>query len=266
VKSKGGFAKGDFFAVLGCAVFALANLGAVSSSGRRRAKEMVCLSNLQKWGVVFQTFANNNDGYLVETLNWCETLLPYYKNKKLLLCPEATKPQWVLTPGEGQWGGKFDAWVDWDNDDVISFVGSYGINQYCSQQTGGGRTEDEMWGFVPILAVRGANHVPLLLDCARTGQTPLPQDNPPEYDGQIYFSSPSDVDEIRSFCLNRHSAAVNGVFLDFSARKIGLKELWELWWHRNWVQDQEAVGRPDFCTVTATYNGWMCNMKDFAED
>jgi len=34
-------------------------------------------------------------------------------------------------------------------------------------------------------------------------------------------------------CINRHDAAINGVFLDFSIREIGLKELWKLRWHRS---------------------------------
>jgi prepilin-type processing-associated H-X9-DG protein len=34
-------------------------------------------------------------------------------------------------------------------------------------------------------------------------------------------------------CLNRHDGYVNGLFLDWSVRRIGLKELWTLKWHRD---------------------------------
>ncbi|MHC4171413.1 MAG: hypothetical protein ACYST5_00520 [Planctomycetota bacterium] len=34
--------------------------------------------------------------------------------------------------------------------------------------------------------------------------------------------------------MNRHSAFVNSNFVDFSARKVGLKELWTLKWHRQY--------------------------------
>jgi hypothetical protein len=37
---------------------------------------------------------------------------------------------------------------------------------------------------------------------------------------------------MKRFCINRHSGFVNGVFVDFSTRKVGLKELWTLKWHR----------------------------------
>jgi prepilin-type processing-associated H-X9-DG protein len=32
-------------------------------------------------------------------------------------------------------------------------------------------------------------------------------------------------------CINRHNGYVNGLFLDWSVRKIGLKELWTLKWN-----------------------------------
>jgi prepilin-type processing-associated H-X9-DG protein len=37
---------------------------------------------------------------------------------------------------------------------------------------------------------------------------------------------------MKRFCLARHEGAVNVTFLDFSLRKIGVKELWTLKWHR----------------------------------
>jgi hypothetical protein len=33
------------------------------------------------------------------------------------------------------------------------------------------------------------------------------------------------------FCINRHNGHVNTPFLDWSVRKVGLKELWVLKWH-----------------------------------
>ena len=32
------------------------------------------------------------------------------------------------------------------------------------------------------------------------------------------------------FCIDRHDAGINGLFLDWSVRKAGLKELWTLKW------------------------------------
>ena len=63
MKSKAGFTKRDVAVVLGCVVFVLMNIGAVGHSGRARAKEAVCLSNLLKMGAAASMFTNDNGGY-----------------------------------------------------------------------------------------------------------------------------------------------------------------------------------------------------------
>jgi len=269
------FGKKDIVVVLGCAVFVLANLGAVGSSGRRRAKEAVCLSNLHKWGVAWKMFLEDNKGRLtIEGLSWLGPLWPYHKDEKLLICPSAAKPQFALKDGDDQLGGKFNAWAYWWYWDYIDweevpppgkhYVGGYGLNQWFSQETGGRREDAQLWGYAPgsLLAAKGANQVPMLLDCRGGGSTPFPEDVPPEYEGQPYFSQPINYNEIRNFCFNRHHGAVNGVFLDFSARKIGLKELWLLRWHRTWYEDLEAAG--GLPVEFNDPNHWMYNFKDYS--
>ena len=59
--------------------------------------------------------------------------------------------------------------------------------------------------------------------------------------------------QMRMFCINRHDGFVNGAFLDFSVRKIGLKELWKLKWHRN----------SDISDPTPTWPDWMKKFKDY---
>jgi prepilin-type processing-associated H-X9-DG protein len=39
--------------------------------------------------------------------------------------------------------------------------------------------------------------------------------------------------EMVRYCINRHNGFVNSLFCDWSVRKVGLKELWTLKWHRN---------------------------------
>jgi len=36
---------------------------------------------------------------------------------------------------------------------------------------------------------------------------------------------------MKGFCINRHDAAINGMFQDWSVCRIGLKELWTLKWN-----------------------------------
>jgi prepilin-type N-terminal cleavage/methylation domain-containing protein/prepilin-type processing-associated H-X9-DG protein len=249
------------------------------NKAKESAKAAVCLAHLHQWSLAWNQYFDDNKGFTPDwdwDDIWSEpfyvTHARYYLNiereklvpgtiyRDLLICPSAKKPKMGITPGDRRYGAKFHAWVEWWPPYVenIGFVGSYGINQYVSHTLGGGRTEDELWK-TPY--VKQAAYVPVLLDSARWGQTPLPQDNPPAFDGQIYFDGQN---EIRGFCQNRHNQRVNCLFLDFSVRPVGLKELWELRWHRNWSRDQNVTGRPDFCTVTDDYDGWMCHMRDYA--
>ena len=251
------------------------------SKAKKSAQAAVCLAHLHQWSLAWNQYFDDNKGrtpdwdsedgdgpfYVTHARYYLsiekEELVPGQIYRGLLICPSAKKPKMGVVPGVDQWGAKFHAWVDWWDEDGpdVGFVGSHGINLYVSHTTGGGREEEELW---KTAYVKHAAYVPLLLDSARGGQTPNVFDNPPAFDGQIYFSDPGDEDEIRGFCQNRHNERVNCLFLDFSVRPVGLKELWELWWHQNWHRDREVVPRPDFCTVTGDYNGWMCHMKDYA--
>ena len=43
---------------------------------------------------------------------------------------------------------------------------------------------------------------------------------------------------LRNFCINRHDRYINSLFLDWSVRKIGLKDLWTL----KWQEDTDTAG------------------------
>jgi len=40
--------------------------------------------------------------------------------------------------------------------------------------------------------------------------------------------------KMSTFVINRHEEHVNSLFFDWSVRKVGLKELWTLKWHRQY--------------------------------
>lgn len=48
-----------------------------------------------------------------------------------------------------------------------------------------------------------------------------------------------DMQCMQYFCINHHDGKVNGLFMDLSVRRIGLKELWDLDWHKNWNPDND---------------------------
>jgi len=276
MKSQGTFTKKDIVVTLACLIFLLASLGAIGASGRRRAKEALCLSNLRQWGVCFQLYASDNEGYFMEgwiqgsttpydesKVYWMEALRQYYRNPDLRCCPEAAIPGTELGLGEyGVGGGPFSAWGVFSGTwsySVPGDYGSYGWNGYVANPPPGEgiwnpERKDYNWRRANV---NGADNIPLLLDHQFVDCWPAEHDEPPMYDGQPW----STTSQMGRCCINRHSGYVNSAFLDFSARRVGLKELWTLKWHRQY----DTCGIWTICRgmVPNDWPEWMRDFKDY---
>lgn len=66
---------------------------------------------------------------------------------------------------------------------------------------------------------------------------------------------------MRRFCINRHDGYVNIAFLDGSVRRIGLKELWTLKWHRNYATRNPWTRSGGVQPVA--WPDWMRAFKDY---
>jgi prepilin-type N-terminal cleavage/methylation domain-containing protein/prepilin-type processing-associated H-X9-DG protein len=226
------------------------------SKAKDQAKTVVCQSNLYQWSIIWKMYSGEHAGCFPTGLtDWLDAVVDgdfvqagagpglytagpeipapevprsaEARYEKLLICPSAARP--AMSAAVEQRGGKFNAWVR-DGEDR-TYVGSYGINHYLTSSAAGGRTDKELWR---SLHIKGASYVPLMLDAAGPGHTPTHEDEPPDLDGQIYFSDPKNIDEIRSFCISRHNGYVDCLFADFHVEKVSLKRLWLLHWHRDW--------------------------------
>jgi prepilin-type N-terminal cleavage/methylation domain-containing protein/prepilin-type processing-associated H-X9-DG protein len=267
MKDGGGFTLIELLVVIAIIALLMSILMPALGKAKAQAKAAVCLSSMHQWSFIWKFFADASRGRLAEELGWLKPVMPYCDDVDLLKCVSAKKPKAAIQPQGDQWGGKFHAWVAWedmDDDDTTEtcFVGSYGYNQWFAWGTAGegDRYEEGLWKSVYM---KGAAYAPIMADGARTGATPWHKDRPPEYDGQIYFSEPSDENEMRNFCINRHNEAVNGLFADWSARRIGLKELWELRWHREWNKDNEAPPAEFWDPKYSDH--WMRHMTNYAK-
>jgi hypothetical protein len=129
--------------------------------------------------------------------------------------------------------------------------GSFGLNAWVANDTGEPHT-NRNWRTIRI---KGGYRVPVFADCQWVDGLPLPANAPPEFDGQCHWDWSTNA--MRSFCINRHNGSVNAVFMDVSIRPAGLKELWQLHWHRQWVQEKRADGTP-------VWPEWMRHLKDYA--
>jgi hypothetical protein len=66
---------------------------------------------------------------------------------------------------------------------------------------------------------------------------------------------------MKMLCINRHDGFVNSVFVDFSSRKVGLKELWTLKWHREY--DTNGPWTQAGLVQTSDWPEWMKRFKDY---
>jgi prepilin-type N-terminal cleavage/methylation domain-containing protein/prepilin-type processing-associated H-X9-DG protein len=277
-QKKTGFTLIELLVVIAIIALLLSILLPALGRAKSQAKAAVCLSNLHQWGVAWSMYLTDCEGRTPKSLSWWPYLWDYFQDEELLLCPAATKPLGALPVpptggddddgGENRQGAKFHAAAEWWTPEQLSilkaplslmkrvpepgrwFLMSYGSNFWFSQDEGNVRGEKlpdgtpKLWGLAPgsILAAKNASMCPLTLDCIKSGNCPLPIDEPPDFDGDYYGTNEGNIDEMKNFCINRHDGYVGVLFLDFSVRRVSLKGLWYLWWHRGWPIPGTSIG------------------------
>ncbi len=266
-----GFTLIELLVVIAIIALLMAILMPALKKAKAQAKSVVCQSNLKQWGLLFSMYTNDNDGYFMTgdikppvkpwtRGAWLLSLKPYYKaleiqKPKVRLCPMAER-----TELDGAGRGPYTAW-DWRASPGFNEYGSYGFNLWAYNVQPGMR--GNLWGREPkyhwrTINVGRAGEVPLFLDSwwpgagPKADDTPAPEKGPPGPPSGLAAESYHEP-EMPHYCIDRHGAGtINGTFFDSSVRKIGLKELWKLKWHRNWKE-----------TATPTWPGWMKNFKDY---
>jgi hypothetical protein len=99
----------------------------------------------------------------------------------------------------------------------------------------------------------------MFLDCAWDDAWPNHNDHPPNFNGDVVESVNNN--EMKRFCINRHDGFINGLFTDRSVRKLGLKQLWRLKWHRSF--DIAGPWTDVGGVLTENWPQWMRNFKDY---
>ena len=245
MKKTSGFTLIELLVVISIIALLMSMLMPALARVRQQAKAVVCQAQLKQWATVIQMYAEENREYLWEYKDWHLCWEPYYVDSKMLFCPMAKN-----TVDDGG-RGSFMAWSDQGT------YGSYGVNYYTptlskeDQQGANDRILAELW---QTANYKGAARIPIIGDCGNYGAMPELADDPPEYDGDFFTKGEgSNIDEIQRFAINRHNGSVNMVFMDYSARKVGLKGLWKLWWGKCWRDNMPL--EPD-------WPDWMASIGD----
>jgi len=258
---RAGFLTGFTFIELLVVIAIIALLMAILMPALRRlkkqAKAVACQSNLKQWSLIWAMYTEDNNGYFPGRVwVWQQEVRDYYTDPKICLCPTATK----LYSEGGR--APFGAWSWTDNTGKI-LSGSLGINQWILNPQGtnteGRRVPAYLWR---TPNVTGTGNIPVFLDCAITGATVWPEDTPPEFDGQFWVQGQGgSIDEMRRFCVNRHDGFVNILFMDWTVRKVGLKQLWTFKWHREY--DTAGPWTTVGSVQPQDWPEWMRSFKDY---
>ncbi|MEJ2649526.1 MAG: type II secretion system protein [Sedimentisphaerales bacterium] len=205
---------------------------------KKQSRAVACQANLRQWGFLFATLAESNEGRLRdrERDEWdrcrIQQFAYYHDNydEYKIFCPSATK----MTSTTGA-GGTFQAWYCPNH---TYRAGSYGLNGYSpaySEVSGyesyhGERSPDQVWANT---FQKGTSNIPIMLDCALWASFPNPTDAPPASQEQAATQPTIGNNGMSPFCIDRHNGFINCLFMDWSVRKVGLKELWKLKWSKN---------------------------------
>jgi len=228
---------------------------------KKQTREVICRSNLKQWGMVLALYVDENEGRLPildgGTVLWFfrgswvpegdpnrPVVFQKVVTKGIACCPMAVK----VRPGPatginraGDSGGvsneirfargsTFEAWKI--TSPPPPFRGSYGFNITAFPKS------------IDTFSSRGQANIPVILDSPERMGMHRNTDRPPQ-----------------TFCINRHNGYVNSLFLDWSVRRVGLKELWTL----KWDDESDTAGpwtraggvQPD------NWPKWMQKFKDY---
>jgi len=279
VNKRKAFTLVELLVVIAIIALLMAILMPALSRVKRQARASACLAELKQWSLFFSMYVDEHNGSFMQGFNgvakpppgrssdnrWVQALGPYYKwDSKITCCPEATRP-WFTETGvstglEGTHLGSTTAWGYYTFDGCPKPIkGSYGINGWVKNPDPGMGHPDknpEYHWRTPY--VKGAGYVPLFVGAQRYNLWPQSTDSPPAFDGEDWGGN-----HMGRVCLNRHDGFVNALFMDWAARKVGIKELWTLKWHRNFQTSgpEAPFTRPR--VRPADWPQWMRHFPDY---
>jgi len=235
---------------------------------RNQGRAVKCQANLRQWGLIISTYLQDNDSWFwprdTGPTYWWYNILEAWRYENLCLCPMASKvnPDPERNYGSTIWGSKFTAWeINWNvppyrRPDGKPSRSSYGFNGWVMDA----RFYDgySCFWFWHTCIVKSPASVPVFLDCVWLLTGPVEKDPPPAFDDGMWRPT---GESMGNCVINRHNGGINVLFMDWSVRKVGLKELWTLKWHRQF--DTAGPWTRAGGVKPADWPEWMRKFKDY---
>jgi prepilin-type N-terminal cleavage/methylation domain-containing protein len=235
---------------------------------RNQARTVACQSNLRQWAMTLAAYTEAHEGRFpsdptghsalwllrgtfvgASDPNADRAALHGFHTKGIALCPMATRPSVTGIRGRfrliliSSGGVRIEGYAGWPTEawQVLTpsppFIGSYGYNHslFCGFRA-------EMFHGAPsspipnvnVLSLREHASIPVLLDATM----PMSDRTMAEPAALAPMWRAGLAAGLNMFLMDRHGLAVNGMFLDWSVRKVGLKELYTL----KWASDFDRAG------------------------
>jgi prepilin-type processing-associated H-X9-DG protein len=105
--------------------------------------------------------------------------------------------------------------------------------------------------------VKQAGNIPVFSDCCGPNVSPSHWESPPESEGAMSNACPL----MCAVAINRHNGGTNMLFLDWSLRKVGIKEHWTFKWSRQF--DTAGVWTKAGGVLPEDWPKWMRGFRDY---
>ena len=266
---KFGFTLIELLVVIAVIALLLSVLVPALSKAKEKAREVVCRSNTKQYGVAFFALASeNNDKFMPLTTftdlknSWVEKIRPYTGDlEELRFCPTMKKEAYDLNYKKSQYGTVRNPWHIKVKVDGVAMdeTGGYGVNGWIynagspdSDFSNSTVMESDVSRYWCGTIAKAAYKIPLVSDSkwidgwpetvsvyGLTAEELVPANND-DGDGPFVDGIPVNPPYgIQRYLINRHNKSVNMVFLDGSAKKVGLSELFNLKWNQRYETQGE---------------------------